>query len=244
MSEIKNKVVVITGASSGIGEGLARRLAASGASVVLGARRTDRLETLAAQIREAGGKAEFLAVDVTRREDVEALVQLAKTTYGKVDVIINNAGLMPLSNLDRLEVHHWDRMIDVNIKGVLYGIAAGLPIFQEQKDGHFINIASTGAYRVVPTGAVYCATKFAVRAISDGLRMEVGPDIRVTTLSPGVVESELASTITDPDAAAAMVEFRANGLTPDDIARAVVYVLEQPKTVDVSEMLVRPAGGF
>ena len=244
MSEIENKVVVITGASSGIGEGLARRLAACGAAVVLGARRTDRLGTLVTQIREAGGKAEFLAVDVTRREDVEALVQLAKSTYGKVDVIINNAGVMPLSNLDRLEVENWERMIDVNIKGVLYGIAAGLPIFQAQKSGHFINVASTGAYRVVPTGAVYCATKFAVRAISDGLRMEVGPDIRVTTLSPGVVESELASTITDPDAAAAMVEFRANGLTPDDIARAVVYALEQPRTVDVSELLVRPAGGF
>lgn len=244
MSEIENKVVVITGASSGIGEGLARRLASSGASVVLGARRTDRLETLVAEIRAAGGKAEYQAVDVTKREEVESLVLFANRTYGKVDVIINNAGLMPLSNLDRLEVENWERMIDVNIKGVLYGIAAALPIFQTQKSGHFINVASTGAYRVVPTGAVYCATKFAVRAISDGLRQEVGPDIRVTVLSPGVVESELASTITDPDAQAAMETFRENGLVPDDIARAVVYMLEQPKNVDVSEIVIRPTGGF
>jgi NADP-dependent 3-hydroxy acid dehydrogenase YdfG len=244
MSGIAGKVVVITGASSGIGEATARMLAQRGASVVAGARRTEKLESLVSAIRAEGGTAEYQAVDTTKRDQVEALVQFAKEKFGRVDVIINNAGVMPLSNLDKLEVENWERMIDVNIKGVLYGIAAGLPLMQAQKSGHFINIASIGAYSVVPTGAVYCATKFAVKAISDGLRMEVGKDIRVTVISPGVVESELASTITDPEAGQAMVEFRANALSPEAIARAICYVVEQPRDVDVSEMIVRPAGGY
>ncbi len=241
---IEGKVVVITGASSGIGEEAARHLARRGARVVAGARRTEKLEALVASIRASGGTAEYQAVDTTRRDQVEALVQKAVRAYGRVDVIINNAGIMPLSNLDRLEVDNWDRMIDVNIKGVLYGIAAGLPIMQAQKSGHFINVASIGAYSVAPTAAVYCATKFAVKAISDGLRQEVGADIRVTVLSPGVIESELAGTITDPDAKQAMAVFRANALPPDAIARAIAYAIEQPRNVDVSEMIVRPAGGY
>jgi NADP-dependent 3-hydroxy acid dehydrogenase YdfG len=241
---VEGKVVVITGASSGIGEATARMLARRGALVVAGARRTEKLAHLVSIIREAGGTAEYQAVDITKRDQVEALVQRAKTAYGRVDVIINNAGIMPLSNLDRLEVDNWDRMIDVNIKGVLYGIAAGLPIMQAQKSGHFINIASIGAYSVSPTAAVYCATKFAVKAISDGLRQEVGKDIRVTVISPGVVESELAETITDSDAQQAMKVFRANAMSPDAIANAIAYVIEQPRDVDVSEMIVRPAGGF
>ena len=193
MSGIQQKVVVITGASSGIGEATAMHLARNGARVVVGARRTDRLEKLVSAIRAGGGTAEYQAVDVTKREQVEALVGLAKAKFGHLDVVVNNAGIMPLSPLEALKVDEWDRMIDVNIKGLLYGIAAGLPVFKEQKAGHFVNVSSIGGHFVVPTGAVYCATKFAVRAISDGLRQE-SRDVRVTIISPGVVESELADT--------------------------------------------------
>ncbi len=196
-SGIEGKVVVITGASSGIGEATARLLAQRGARLVVGARRTERLEALVSAIRAQGGTAEYQAVDVTKREEVEALVQLARRTYGCIDVLINNAGIMPLSLLDQLKVDEWDRMIDVNVKGVLYGIAAALPLMKEQKSGHVINIASAAGLAVFPTGAVYCATKFAVRALSEGLRLEVGGDIRVTVVTPGIVKSELASTISD-----------------------------------------------
>jgi NADP-dependent 3-hydroxy acid dehydrogenase YdfG len=244
MSEIQGKVIVITGASSGIGEATARLLAQKGAVVVMGARRTEKLEALASAIRAEGGTAEFRALDVTSREDVDAFVQFAYTKFGRVDVIINNAGVMPLSPLESLKVDEWNRMIDVNIRGVLHGIAAALPIMKQQRSGQFINIASIGAYAVVPTGAVYCATKFAVRAISDGLRQEVGGDIRVTVISPGVVESELADTITDPAAAAGMKEFRKISIGPDAIARAIAYAVEQPADVDVNELIVRPTASL
>ena len=240
MSEIKGKVIAITGASSGIGEATARLLAQKGARVVLGARRTDRLEALVSAIRAEGGSAQYRALDVTKREDVEAFVKFAQSEYGKVDVVINNAGVMPLSPLEALKVNEWNQMIDVNIRGVLHGIAAGLPIMKKQGFGQFINISSIGGHMVVPTGAVYCATKFAVLAISEGLRQEIGGDIRVTVISPGVTESELAETISDSGAREGMREFRKIAIGPDAIARAIAFAVEQPANVDVSEIIVRP----
>ncbi|MAX90325.1 MAG: oxidoreductase [Pseudomonas sp.] len=240
MSNINGKVVLITGASSGIGEATARLLAARGATVVLGARRVERLEQLAASITRAGGVAACRALDVTRREDTQAFVDFAEQRFGRVDVIINNAGVMPLSRLDAMKVDEWDRMIDVNIRGVLHGIAAALPLMQRQRSGQFINIASIGAYAVSPTAAVYCATKYAVRAITEGLRQEVGGDIRVTLVSPGVTESELAESISDEGARAAMNDFRRIVIPAEAIARAIAYAVEQPADVDVSELVVRP----
>lgn len=240
MSNIQDKVILVTGASSGIGEACARLLAEKGAHLLLGARRTERLERLVGEIREAGGSAEYRRLDVTSREDVQAFVDFALARFGRVDVLINNAGVMPLSPLDALKVDEWDRMIDVNIRGVLHGIAAALPLMQAQRSGQLVNVASVGAYSVVPTGAVYCATKYAVRAISEGLRLEVGGDIRVTLISPGVVESELADTISDPQAREMIREYRKVCITPDAIARAVAYAVEQPADVDVSELIVRP----
>jgi NADP-dependent 3-hydroxy acid dehydrogenase YdfG len=240
MSDISKKVVLITGASSGIGEATARLLASKGAHVVLGARRTERLEILCGEINASGGVAHFQALDVTRRDDMQGFVDFALKLYGRVDVIVNNAGVMPLSKLEALKVSEWDRMIDVNIRGVLHGIAAGLPLMQKQQSGQFINIASIGAYTVSPTAAVYCATKFAVRAISEGLRQEVGGDIRVTVISPGVTESELAESISDEGGRAEMREFRKIAIPAMAVARAIAYAIEQPADVDVSELIVRP----
>nr|AGN95878.1 short-chain dehydrogenase/reductase SDR [Achromobacter sp. JA81] len=233
------KVVLITGASSGIGEAAARLLAAQGHRVFAGARRTGKLETLVQDIRANGGAADFRALDVTSAEDVRAFVRHAEQAYGRVDVIVNNAGVMPLSPLSSLKLDEWDRMIDVNIRGVLHGIAAVLPVMERQGHGQVINVSSIGGLSVSPTAAVYCATKFAVRAISDGLRQETRK-IRVTSICPGVVESALADTITDATAAAAMREFRRVALDPDAIARAIAYAIEQPDDVDVSEVVVRP----
>ena len=232
-------VVLITGASSGIGVGIAHELAKAGATVVLGARRIDRLEKVADEIRWAGGQVMTRSLDVTDRANVAAFATAARQEYGRVDAIVNNAGVMPLSLMSSLKVDEWDRMVDVNIKGVLYGIAAVLPEMTERGSGHIVNIASIGALTVSPTAAVYCATKFAVRAISDGLRQE-NDRLRVTCIHPGVVESELADTISDPVAAEAMKGFRAIALTPDAIGRAVRYAMEQPDDVDVSEIVVRP----
>lgn len=240
MHTIEGKVVAITGASSGIGEATARLLASRGATVVLGARRTERLEQIAGDIRAAGGTAEFRALDVTDRSDVQAFVDFAASRHGRLDVLVNNAGVMPLSKLEALKVDEWDRMIDVNIRGVLHGIAAALPLMQRQRAGQIINMASIGAYAVSPTAAVYCATKFAVRAISEGLRQEVGGDIRVTVVSPGVTESELADSISDEGGRAEMQAFRKIAIPADAIARAIAYAVEQPADVDVSELIVRP----
>ncbi len=234
-----DKVVLITGASSGIGAGIARELAKAGATVVLGARRTDRLEELADEIGRNGGKVMTRKLDVTDRPDVSAFADAAREKFGRIDVIVNNAGVMPLSLMTSLKVDEWDRMIDVNIKGVLYGVAAVLPEMTARGSGHIINIASIGALSVSPTAAVYCATKFAVRAISDGLRQE-NDKLRVTCIHPGVVESELAGTITDPVAAEGMKAWRAIALQPDAIGRAVRYAIEQPEDVDVSEIVIRP----
>jgi NADP-dependent 3-hydroxy acid dehydrogenase YdfG len=238
MFNIENKVVVITGASSGIGEATAKLLAQNGAKVVLGARRIEKLEKIVKEIHASGDTAEFKAVDVTDREEMKAFIHFAKDKFGRVDVIFNNAGVMPLSPLNSLKVEEWDMMIDVNIRGVLNGIAAGLPIMEAQGGGQFINTASIGAHLVVPTGAVYCATKYAVWAISEGLRQESN-NIRVTTISPGVVETELGSDITDDSAKNALQEFRKTALTPDAIARAVLYAVSQPDNVDVNEVIVR-----
>jgi NADP-dependent 3-hydroxy acid dehydrogenase YdfG len=234
-----DKIVLITGASSGIGVGIAKELAAAGATVVLGARRTDKLEAVAKDIRAAGGKVMTRRLDVTDRADVAAFAQAALVEFGRIDVIVNNAGVMPLSPMASLKIDEWDRMVDVNIKGVLYGIAAVLPQMTEQGSGQIINIASIGALSVSPTAAVYCATKYAVRAISDGLRQE-HDRLRVTCIHPGVVESELADTITDAVAAEAMKAYRAIALKPDAIARAVRFAIEQPEDVDINEIVVRP----
>ena len=238
-SNIQGKVILITGASSGIGEATARLLAQKGAKVVLGARRTDRLERLVAEIRESGEIAMARQLDVTQRDEVQAFVDAALNDFGRIDVIINNAGVMPLSPLAALKVEEWDRMIDVNIRGVLHGIAAVLPIMQKQGRGQVINVASIGAHSVSPTAAVYCATKYAVWAISDGLRQE-SPEIRVTTVSPGVTESELAESISDAQGREEMKAFRKVAISASAIARAICFAVEQPDDVDTSEIIVRP----
>ena len=237
-----NKVVIVTGASSGIGQATALRLGGEGYRVVLAARRTDRLEDTAAKINADGGTAVARAVDVTARDDVARLVDDAVSEFGRVDVFVNNAGVIPLSRLDALLVDEWDQMIDVNIRGLLHGIAATLPHFKRQGGGHFVTIASIGAHEVVATGAVYCASKYAAWAITEGLRLESDPGIRVTTISPGVVESELADSISDPTAQEAMRTYRAVSIPADSIASAISYAIGQPPDVDVNEIIVRPAG--
>ncbi|MFC3215694.1 SDR family oxidoreductase [Novosphingobium panipatense] len=239
MQNLNGKVVLITGASSGIGEATARTLAEAGAMVVLGARRTERLEKLVREIEAAGGKALAKALDVTDQAEVAAFAEEARGRFSRIDVIVNNAGVMPLSPMAALKVDEWDRMVDVNIKGTLYGIAAVLPVMNEQGFGHVINIASTGGHVVSPTAAVYCATKFAVRAISEGLRQE-NDKIRVTVISPGVTESELADSISDPKGREEMKEYRKVAISPFAIAKAVRFAAEQPADVDTTEMIVRP----
>lgn len=239
MSDIENKVVAITGASSGIGEATARLLAEKGASVLLGARRTERLEALANEINAKGGKAAFAKLDVTDAQNMQEFVDDAIAQFGKLDVLFSNAGVMPLSMLSSRKTDEWNRMIDVNIRGVLNGINAALPVFEKQGSGHFINTASIGAHVVVPTGAVYCATKYAVWAISEGLRQE-SQTTRVTTICPGVVETELGNDITEETSKNALKEFRKTSLSPDAIARGVAYAIEQPQDVDINEVIIRP----
>ncbi|MGY2261037.1 SDR family oxidoreductase [Pseudomonas sp. C1C7] len=240
-NNIQGKVVVITGASSGLGEATARHLAALGAHVVLGARRQDRLDTIVREISAEGGKAVALAVDVTRREDLSALVDKAVQTFGRVDVMINNAGLMAISPINELRVDEWDRMIDINVKGVLYGIAAALPVFEKQRSGHFINISSVAGIKVFsPGGSVYSGTKYAVRAISDGLRHEVGGDIRTTTIEPGAVESELKFGSGHQPSAEVVGEFYKKAIPAASVARAIAFAIEQPADVDINEIVLRP----
>jgi NADP-dependent 3-hydroxy acid dehydrogenase YdfG len=236
---IEGKVVVITGASSGIGEATARELARRGAKVVLGARRTDRLDALVAELRRDGDAATSVKTDVTKLEDVQRLFNTALGEFGRLDVWINNAGIMPLSPLEALKIDEWNQMIDVNIRGVLHGIYAALPHFKQVKSGQFVNVSSLGGRISIATGAVYCGTKFAVHAISEALRQEVGGDIRVTLISPGVVESELAHTITDSSTKQFIDKFREIYITPDAIARAIGFAIAQPADVDVSELIVR-----
>lgn len=236
-----SKVVLVTGASSGIGEATALRLAADGHRVFLGARRTERLEKLAARIAEDGGTAGYRRLDVTDAADVRAFVSAAVERWGRLDVIVNNAGVMPLSPLSELKVAEWDRMLDVNVRGVLHGIAAALPVMRAQGGGHVVNIASVGAYEVVPTAAVYCATKFAVRALSEGLRQESAGDIRVSVVSPGVTESELADSISDSRAREDMKTYRSVAVPASAIADAIAFAVSRPAEVDVNEIVVRPA---
>jgi NADP-dependent 3-hydroxy acid dehydrogenase YdfG len=240
---IEGKVVVITGASSGLGESTARHLAKLGAIVVLGARRKDRLDAIVKDIQAGGGKALAVTVDVTKRADVEGLVKKAVDTYGKIDVLMNNAGIMPIAPLALLKVDEWDRMIDLNIKGVLYGIAAALPYMQKQKNGHIINTGSVFGIKVfAPGGTVYCATKAAVRTLTEGLRMEAHADrIRTTIISPGAVDSELKESTSDEASSKGVNDlYKMWAIPAESIARAVAYAIEQPADVDVNEIVVRP----
>jgi NADP-dependent 3-hydroxy acid dehydrogenase YdfG len=241
-NNIERKVVVITGASSGLGEATARLLSAQGASVVLGARRQDRIQSLADELTGSGGKALAITTDVTHCDQVKRLVDAAVQRFGRIDVMINNAGLMPQSLLERLKIDEWDRMIDVNIKGVLYGIAAALPYMEQQKAGHIINVSSVAGHKVGPGSTVYAATKHAVRALSEGLRQEVKPyNIRTTVMSPGAVATELPDTVTDPAVAEKIHKFYKEIAIPaDSFARAVAFAISQPEDVDVNEILFRP----
>jgi NADP-dependent 3-hydroxy acid dehydrogenase YdfG len=236
-----SKTVLITGASRGIGAATALRLAADAHRVFLGARRTDQLQGLVDDIESAGGTASFRALDVTDAAGAQRFVADAVSAYGRVDVMINNAGVMPLSALAENRVEEWNRMIDVNIRGVLHGISAALPVMRAQGSGHIVNLASIGAHEVEPTAAVYSANKFAVWAISEGLRKESAGDIRVSVVSPGVTESELAESISDERARAAMGEYRAIAIPASAIADAIAFAVGQPPEVDVNEIIVRPA---
>ena len=238
---IEGKVVVITGASSGLGEATARLLSAQGASVVLGARRVDRIQSLADELTGSGGKALAIPTDVTHYEQVKRLVDAAVQAYGRIDVIINNAGLMPQSPLERLKIDEWNRMIDVNIKGVLYGIAAALPYMKQQKAGHIINVSSVAGHKVRAGGAVYAATKHALLALSEGLRQEVKPyNIRTTVISPGAVATELPNSVTEPDIAENVRKAYEIAIPAESFARAVAFAISQPEEVDVNEILFRP----
>lgn len=240
-NHIKGKVVAITGASSGIGEATALMLAAHGAKVVLGARRSDRLAALKDKIEQAGGEAVYRETDVKKQDDLVNLVQLACDQYGCLDVIINNAGISPLSRIDELQVQDWDDMIDVNLKGTLYGIAAALSVFKKQESGHIINIISTSGIKIVPLQGVYAGTKNAVRTISEALRQESGGKYKVTGISPGFVQTELIAHIKDPAIKAAIKETAARiAISADDIARAVVYAISQPDNVDIGDIVIRP----
>jgi NADP-dependent 3-hydroxy acid dehydrogenase YdfG len=241
MSGIDGKVVAITGGSSGIGEATALLLAGDGAKVVLGARRCDRLEALAARITSAGGTATWARTDVRRREDLTALVALARREHGRLDVVVNNAGVGPISLLDELRVEDWDEMIDINFRGVLYGIAAALPAFREQQCGHVVNVVSTAGLQIVPTMAVYAATKNAVRTLSEGLRQEAGPNLRVTTVSPGYVATEFGDSITSPSVRAQIAATSAElAMPPEAVARAIAFAIGEPADVDVGDIVVRP----
>jgi NADP-dependent 3-hydroxy acid dehydrogenase YdfG len=241
-NNIEGKVVVITGASSGLGEATARLLSSQGASVVLGARRVDRLKSLADELTQKGGKALAVATDVTNSDQVKSLVAASVQKFGRIDVMINNAGLMPLSLIERLKIDDWNRMIDVNIKGVLYGIAAALPHMKKQKSGHIINVSSVAGHEVRPGSVVYSATKHAVRVISEGLRQEVKPyNIRTTVISPGAVATELPNSITEPDVAENTQKFYEEFAIPaESFAQAVLYAMSQPDEVDINEILFRP----
>jgi NADP-dependent 3-hydroxy acid dehydrogenase YdfG len=241
MTGISGKVVAITGASSGIGEATARLLAERGAAVVLGARRTERLEQIAQQIRDQGGRATGHAVDVTRGVDLTRLVDGAVAAYGRLDVLVSNAGISKIGPMADLDVEGWEAMIDVNLRGVLYGIAAALPVFRRQQAGQFVHVASTAAYKTVPAQAVYSGTKVAVRAISEGLRQEAGEHLRVTIVSPGFTRTDFVHGAADPGVRAEFIEARDRmAIAPEAVARAIAFAISQPADVDVNEIVVRP----
>lgn len=241
-TRIAGKVAVITGASSGIGSVTARLLAQRGAKVVLGARRTDRLEQLALSIEQQGGDTAYRQTDVSRRGDLVELVSLATERYGQLDVLINNAGVMPVSGFDDLRVEDWDTMIDVNLKGVLYGIAAALPVFRAQGFGQFVNTASTSAHRIVANQGIYAATKIAVRTLSEALRQEAGPDLRVTVISPGFTDTDgVGAGVPDRAVKEQMRQSRESiAMPPEAVADAIAYAIGQPAGVDIGEIVVRP----
>jgi NADP-dependent 3-hydroxy acid dehydrogenase YdfG len=238
---IDGKVVAITGASSGIGEATALLLAERGARLVLGARNPDGLDAVAARLSATGGDAVAKVTDVSCREDLTEFVALAAETYGQLDVLVSNAGIMPVSQFDELRVDDWEAMVDVNLKGVLFGIAAALPVFRRQGFGHFVNIASTAAFRVTPGQSLYAGTKLAVRAISEGLRQEAGENLRVTIVSPGMTLTNFAESITD-EAARAELERRRDDIAmpPNAVARAIAFAIDQPADIDIGEVVVRP----
>ncbi|GGA24502.1 SDR family oxidoreductase [Paenibacillus physcomitrellae] len=242
MDQIKDKVILITGASSGIGEATAKLLAQYGGKVVLAARREERLQALTAEINQLGGEAVFHKADVTSSADMEKLAQFALQQYGRIDVLVNNAGIMPVSRLSELRVADWERMIDVNIKGVLYGIAAVLPMMKQQQAGHIINVASVAGHEISPTSSVYSASKFAVRAITEGLRQEESPSsrIRSTIISPGMTESELLNTVTSPEVQAMAGPIKQLAMSPNAIARAIAYAINEPEEIGVNEIILRP----
>ncbi|SFA82116.1 NADP-dependent 3-hydroxy acid dehydrogenase YdfG [Cohnella sp. OV330] len=242
MQNVNDKVVVITGASSGIGEAAAKLLAHQGAKVVLAARREERLKAVVEAIRQDGGQAVSIQADVASYDDMKKLADFALKQYGRIDALVNNAGVMPASRLSELRVDEWDRMIDVNVKGVLYGIAAVLPVMREQRSGHIVNLSSVAGYHVNPTSAVYSATKFAVRAISEGLRQEESPAsrIRSTIVSPGLTETELLDSIGSPETKAMTNQIAGMGISPYAIARAIAFALNEPDDVSVNEIVVRP----
>ncbi|MHB0864995.1 SDR family oxidoreductase [Paenibacillus sp. SEL3] len=243
MSNIQEKVVIITGASSGIGEAAAKELASKGAKLVLAARREDRLKKLQDKIEQIGGQVVYKVTDVSSHQQMEDLAAYALNEFGKIDVLVNNAGIMPQAFLALKKVDEWDRMIDVNIKGVLYAIGAVLPSMRERKSGHIINLSSVAGHNIYPGGTVYCGTKHAVRAISEGLRQEEamsGTNIRVTNISPGAVTSELLETTTDPATKAGLNDFYKIAIGADSIARAIAFAIEQPSDVGINEMIIRP----
>ncbi|MBL0903954.1 SDR family oxidoreductase [Serratia bockelmannii] len=241
MENVSGKVVVITGASSGLGAATARHLASLGATLVLAARRKERLDILASECIAMGGKALALRVDVTQYDDVRTMISTAVTQFGRVDVLINNAGLMAIAPINMTKVDEWERMIDINVKGILYGIAATLPVFEKQNEGHFINISSVAGIKLFsPGGTVYSGTKFAVRAISEGLRHEVGAHIRTTIISPGVVDSELKFGSSDVESSQFLQAFYQQAIPADSVARAIAYAIGQPADVDINEIVLRP----
>jgi NADP-dependent 3-hydroxy acid dehydrogenase YdfG len=241
MSVLQDKVVAITGASSGIGAATAVLLAERGARLVIGARRSDRLDAVAARVKEAGGDVVATRTDVRRREDLADLVALACERFGRLDVLVSNAGIGPISPLDDLRVEDWEAMVDVNLKGVLHGIAAALPVFRRQGGGHFVNTASTAAYRTVPGQSVYSATKAAVRALSEGLRQEAGGSVRVTIVSPGFIQTDFIDAVPNERLKAQLATSRETfAIEPDAIARAIAFAIEQPADVDINELVVRP----
>jgi len=241
MSGIKDKVIVITGAGAGIGEATARLLAERGAKVVLGGLRLEPLQAVAARIEDAGGTVAYARADVRRRDDLAALVKLARDRFGRLDVLVSNAGIGPISPLDDLRVEDWEQMIDVNVKGVLYGIAAALPVFRKQESGHFVNVASTAGLQIYKNMSVYAGTKLAVRAISEGMRIEAGDKLRVTIVSPGFVRTNFTEHAANPEVRAQLVATRDKfAIPPEAIAGAIAFAIEQPADVDVNEIVVRP----
>jgi NADP-dependent 3-hydroxy acid dehydrogenase YdfG len=242
MDYTKDKVVIITGASSGIGEATAKLLSQKGAKVVLAARREERLQAIVQEIKQEGGEAAYVKADVVSSGDMQKLAEFALQQYGRIDVLVNNAGVMPVSRLNELRVAEWDQMIDVNVKGVLHGIAAVLPVMREQQGGHIINISSVAGYEISPTSSVYSATKFAVRAITEGLRQEESPSshIRATIIAPGITESELINTVNSPEVQAMAGAFSGLAISPYSIARAIAYAINEPEDTGVNEIVIRP----